>query len=252
MRLVSIINAWSDTIELLPYCIENHLKFCDGVIVIWSITSNHGEKNAAIFDFIVTHPYQNVLFYQVEPVHNLKPLTNETRKRNQGIQVAKNEGYTHFILADADEFYEPELMNEEKARFDNPALNGLVHKLKVYIAKPTLWCNDHTLACGIHKLNKDTYAGNFAEYPFAYDSAGRAHIDPSRMLNFLNGIEESKAYMHHMSYVRKNIEMKINNSTANLKRSKAVILEELRDAKPGYVSRLYHQELKECPNYFVI
>lgn len=251
MRLTSIINAWSDTIELLPFCIENHLKFCDGVIVVWSVNSNHWQKDERIFDFVVSHDYQNVLFWQAEPISGT-PLMNETRKRNEGINVARNGGYTHFILADADEFYEAELMIEEKKRFDNPALNGLVHKLKVYIGKPTLWCEDHTLVCGIHKLERNTYCGNFKEYPYAYDAAGKAHIDPSRRLNFLNGIEESKAYMHHFSYVRKDINLKIENSSANLKRSRHVIYEELVNAKPGYISKLYHQPLRECENYFNI
>lgn len=252
MRLTSIISAWSDTLCLLPYAIENHLKFCDGVIVVWSVNSNHGQKDTSIFDFIVTHQYQNVLFYQLEPVPNLKPLTNETRKRNQGIQIAKNEGYTHFILSDADELYDPIGMNEEKERFNLFNLNGLVHKLRVYIGKPTLYCEDHTLVCGIHRLENGTYAGNFPEYPFAYDAVGKAHIDPSRRLNYLDGIQESKVYCEHFSYVRKNIDLKIDNSTANLKRSRQVIYDELRDAKPGYVSKLYHQPLQECENYFDI
>jgi hypothetical protein len=188
MRLTSIINVWADCVELLPFCIENHLQFCDGVIVVWSANSNHWQKDERMFDFVIKYDNPNVLFWQTEPISGT-PLMNETRKRNEGINVSRNSGFTHFILTDADEFYEPELMNEEKKRFDNPSLNGLVHPLKVYIAKPTLWCEDHTLVCGIHKLSRDTYCGNFKEYPFAYDSTGKAHIDPSRRLNFLNGIE---------------------------------------------------------------
>jgi hypothetical protein len=58
--------------------------------------------------------------------------------------------------------------------------------------------------------------------------------------------------MHHYSYVRKDINLKIENSSANLKRSRHIIYEELVNAKPGYLSKLYHQELKECENYFNI
>lgn len=253
MKLVSIVNAWADTIEFMPSFISNHLQFSDAIIIVWSQNSNHWNKNDRILEYILSNNIDSrVFFYQLEPVIKLKPLVNETRKRNYGIDIAKMNGFSHFILCDFDEMYEPELMNNEKKRFDNPNLNGLVHPLKVYIKNPTLWCDDHTLVCGIHKLNKSTYCGNFAEYPFAYDSKGNAHIDPSRRLSYTSGIEMSEVYMHHFSYVRKDINLKINNSSANLKRSKSVILEELRDAKPGYVSRLYHQELKECPNYFNI
>lgn len=256
MRLASIINSWVDSIEFLPHVIENHLKFCDGVIVVWSSESNHGNGDGGKMEKEMLTIFENhnsekeLSFIRLEPNTKLSPLVNETRKRNFGIDTARHEKYTHFIMADTDEFYEPELMIEEKKRFNDPTLNGLVHQLKVYIAKPTLWCDDHTLVCGIHKLERHTYCGNFKEYPYAYDSDGKAHIDPSRRLNFINGIGESNAICHHFSYVRKDINLKINNSSANLRKSKQVIHDELRDAKPGYVSRLYHRPLQESENIF--
>jgi hypothetical protein len=252
MKLTSIINVWHDCLDLLPSCIENHRSFCDAVIVVWSSTSNHGKDDkGAMLDFVIhgNHP-DNVFFYQFEPSKMLKPLANETRKRNYGIEMAKSKSFTHFILGDADEFYYGPAMSAEKERFDNPNLNGLVHKLKVYIKSPTLWCMDHTLCCGIHKLTKDVYAGNFQHYPFAYDDAGHAHIDPSRRLSFTNGIEMSQVYMNHFSYCRKNIDLKIDNSSANLRRSREVIKEELRLAKPGHMSSLYHKPLQSCENVF--
>jgi len=252
MKLASIINVWSDCVELLPHCIKNHLEFCDGVIVVWSQYSNHGVKNDAVLEYILGNGKDSrVQFMQLEPVSGT-PLMNETRKRNFGIENARLEGYTHFMIADTDEFWKTEEMNNEKKRFDNPELNGLTHPLKVYIKSPTLWCLDHTLVPGILKMRKDSYVGNFKEFPFAYDTIGNAHIDPSRRPNYTTGIEPSTVFMHHFSYVRKNIDLKIDNSSANLRRSRQVIYDELRDAKPGYVSKLYHQELKESENYFNI
>lgn len=258
MKLCSIINAWVDTIELLPFVIENHLRFCDGVIVVWSSVSNHGNVDGGKMESEISKMFEKHIagkqlsFIRLDPNTRLSPLVNETQKRNFGIDTARHEKYTHFILADADEFYLPDQMNIEKRKFDNSNLNGLVHPLKVYIKIPTLYTYDHTLCCGIHKLNPNTYAGQFKEYPFCYDDKGQAHIDPSRRLNFTSGIEISLSYMHHYSYVRKNIDLKIDNSSANLRRSRQVIYDELRDAKPGYVSRLYHQPLQECENYFNI
>lgn len=216
--------------------------------------SNHGNYDDSFLKFIVDYKNNGrVTFHQLEPVIGLTPLANETRKRNHGIEIAKQSGFTHCLIADQDEFWDHEIMNFIKSRFDeNSKIEGFVHPVNVFIKSPTLWCEDHTLAPGIQKLRKDFYVGNFKEYPFAYDGQGKAHIDPSRRPNTLSGICWSPAPMAHMSYVRKDINLKINNSSANLKRSKSVILEELRDAKPGYVSRLYHQELKECENYFGI
>lgn len=252
MKLASIISTWADTICLLPYCIANHLQFADAVIVVWSQYSNHRNKDDSVLEYIAANGHDpRVYFNQLEPIRGQTPLANETRKRNYGIDVVRNIGFSHFLCADTDEFYDPQKMNLDREMFTGE-LNGLVHRLRVYIGKPTLWCDDHTLVPGIHKVTKDMYVGSFREYPFAYDSKGNAHIDPSRRPFYTNGIKVSTTICHHMSYVRKDINLKINNSSANLKRSKSVILEELRDAKPGYVSRLYHQELKECENYFGI
>lgn len=253
MKLASIINVWSDCVELLPFCIKNHLQFCDGVIVVWSQYSNHAVKNDAVLEYVLTNGHDpRVQFVQVDPWRGVTPLHSETRKRNHGIAEAREKGFTHILIADADEFYFSEQMEEDKKRFDDPKVNGIVHAVWVYIKNPTLYTNDHTLVCGIHKLNKDTMCGPFKDYPFAYDIHRQANIDPSRRLSFTNGIKLSKYRMHHYSYVRKNIDLKIDNSSANLKNSRQIIYDELRDAKPGYVSRLYHQPLNECENYFNI
>lgn len=253
MKLCSIISTWMDTLCLLPHCINNHLQFCDAVIVVWSSLSNHGNSDKGrMLEFTASkHQPSNVFFYQKEP-DLLSPLTDECRKRNYGIQLAIEKGYTHFILTDADEFYEANKMNNEKKRFEDPSLNGLAHSVLVYIKSPTLFCKDHTLVAGIHKLKKDTQCGAFKFYTYAYDAAGNAHIDPSRRINYTEGIEMSEVPMHHFSYIRKNIDLKIDNSSANLRRSRQNIYDELRDAKPGYLSRLYHQPLQETENIFNI
>lgn len=251
MRLCSIINSWVDSIELLPYCLDNHSQFCDHVIVVWSMTSNHGVYNDSTLEFIIKYNSNPKLtFHQLEPMSGMSPLVNETRKRNHGIDIARQKGFTHFIIADQDEFYIPEEMNRDKAMFES-GLNGLVHRLHVYVGKPSLWCRDHTLVPGIHKMTKDVCVGNFRQYPFAYDDKGNALIDPSRRPSSV-GVRMSETICHHYSYVRKNIDLKIDNSSANLRRSRQVIYDEMRDAKPGYVSKLYHQPLQECENYFNI
>lgn len=253
MRLVSIISTWADTLCLLPFCIQNHLQFCDAVIVVGSVKSNYGAISSDYAKFIAHAPIDaRVIFESIEPIRGLTPLANETAKRNYGIKKAIKNGYefTHFLISDADEFYDPKQMNDDKAMFDK-GLNGLVHRLRVYVGKPTLWCHDHTLVPGIHKLTNDVRVGSFRKYPFAYDEKGNALIDPSRRPSCV-GIRLSETVCHHYSYVRKNIDLKINNSSAKLHRYRQVIYDDLRDAKPGYVSKLYNQNLKECENYFNI
>ena len=252
MKLASIINVWADCACLLPHCIKNHLQFCDGVIVVWSQHSNHWEKNDAVLEYILANGHDSrVEFIQLEPMRGQKPLFNETRKRNHGIDIAGEKGFTHFLIADADEFYVAEDVIEEKKRFDNPSLNGLVCGSFVFVKSPLYWTDTYTRVAFIQKVTKDVSVGNFKGFPFAYHGK-TAFIDPSRRISHTKGIEFSEIMMHHMSYIRKNIDLKIENSSANLRRSKKVIYAELRDAKPGYFSKLYHQRLEECENFFNI
>lgn len=253
MKLVSIINAWADTVELLPFCIDNHLQFCDSVIIVVSSMSNHGNLSSAMDDFIRDYPHNpRVMFERFQPFKGYTPLVNETAKRNLGLQKAieSNYGFTHYLIADADEFYIAEEVNDQKKWW--PKVNGLVCRLRVYVAKPTLWCEDHTLVPFIQRLHKSSAVGNNRDYPFAYDEAGNAHIDPSRRPDFKTFIYMSDVLCHHFSYVRRDIDMKIDNSSANLRRSRQVIYDELKNAKPGYVSHLYHKTLKESENIFNI
>lgn len=251
MKLASIISTWADTICLLGHCIENHLQFSDVVIVVGSVKSNYEVSSRAYAEFINAYRPVNsrVRFESLEPTKGLKPLTNETRKRNHGLKIAKDFGATHFLVADADEFYEPDQMNKLKESFKG---NGYVHRVRAYIT-PTLYCMDHTLVAGIHRMDKNVFCGNYPYYPFTYSKNAIAHIDPSRRLSYRDGIQMSDILCHHYTLVRKDIDLKINNSTAtSLKSKRQAIYEELRDAKPGYISRFYHKPLIETDNIFDI
>jgi len=46
--------------------------------------------------------------------------------------------------------------------------------------------------------------------------------------------------------------MKIDNSTAKLSNSREIIYQELKEARPGYKSKLYHRELEGCENQFTL
>jgi hypothetical protein len=250
MRLVAIINAWSDTVELLPTCILNIAPVVNKVIVLYSEKSNKGNVDDRITELVFGNlPCQWV---NVEPQVGNSSHENELRKRNWGLKLAKEQRFTHFLMMDSDEFYIQDEVQKEKTRIEENNLNGLVCPLKVYIKSPTLWCEDHTLVPFIQKLKPDTNFGHYPNYPFNQDGSGNSHIDPTRRVNHFDRVEMSEIFMHHFSYVRKDMELKINNSSANLNRSRANIYSDLENARSGYISKLYHKELKECENIFNI
>mgnify|MGYP001582527040 CR=1 FL=1 len=230
---------------------ENFATMVDKVIVIYSDKSNYGNSDDRITELVFTSklPCQ---WINLEPDPKLPPHQNEVNKRNFGIKIAKEQGFTHFISGDMDEFYKKDEFEAEKERVEMGNMNGIVCPLHVYIKSPTLFCREHTLVPAIHKLYHNTQLGNFMHYPFNRDEQGNCHIDPCRRINCFDRIQMSEMVMYHLSYVRKNIDLKIDNSSANLRRSRQIIYDELSNAAPGYMSKLYHKPMEESPNYFNI
>jgi len=232
--------------ELLPKMIQNILPVVDGVIVVWSHESNWGQFKE------FEKPIQNekVTYYHVEPIQGHAPSFNETLKRNFGIDTAKKQGYTHFIICDGDELYVQSDLAQDKVHIEKHDLNGVVHQVIVLFKDPTLYCEDHTLVPGIQKLTKEISVGDFKSYPYAYDSDRNAHIDPTRRPSHKDKIDMSPTIMYHASWIRKDFDLKIENSTArnNLKRSS--IYKDLQNAEVGAWNEFYRTKLKRMPNLF--
>lgn len=244
-KTAAIFCIWGDANGMIDHAIENVLPCVDGVIVVYSNVSNFGNDLP-----VKLEKHAKTEIWNLEPGRAMAPHKNETAKRNYGMNIAKKQGYTHFIVMDFDEFYIQDEFMREKERIERDNLNGLVCRLKVHFKKPTLCCDDHTLVPFIHKLGADTQSGNFPYYPFAYDNAGHAHIDPTRRLNYNHGIEMSDIYMHHMSWIRPDFEVKINNSAARDNLKKSSIYADLEAAAPGVYNNFYRKTLEQCPNYF--
>lgn len=243
MKLVAIINFW-DGDEILPHAVRQWHKLGVDVMIVYSNMSNYRslKNNSAL----LSHPqYKDCILYKCEPIDSLQPVDNERRKRNYGLEKAKNLGYTHFITADADELYESVDVD--------PDLDGTVVGCKTYFKTPTLTIGlDVTLVPFIHKLTPQiAHAWNRA-YPYAFDRNG-IRIDPSRQLNINSGVEfNDKIVLHHYSYCRDNINSKIENSTARNNIRRNVVLRDMDNAKPGYFCQYYQKTLTEAPNLFGI
>lgn len=251
MRLCAIYNIWNDW-DLLYYSTKNIQGLVDGIIVIYSNLSNYGEKDNSVLgkEFIEQNPQIN--FINREPSLN-NPMNCETDKRNFGLKMAKEFGYTHFIMMDADEFYNPLEFIKAKERFHvEPDLQGLVCATQVYFKIPTLTIGmDTTLVPFIHKITPTLQHSFNRNYPFAWID-GKIKIDPTRSLNINSGVEWSDIVMHHYSWVRKDYAKKIRNSTAKANIERSSIVQDLENAKPGYYCDFYKKILHEVPNYFNI
>ncbi|HEU5290805.1 MAG TPA: hypothetical protein VFU05_09200 [Cyclobacteriaceae bacterium] len=242
MKLCAIYCVWGDY-DLLYHSTENIRPLVDGVIIVASEKSNYGELHEIPFwgrDFLVNREPQ---FYH--------PMNSETDKRNYGLKIAREQGYTHFIMMDADEFYECEDVSREKQKFiDRPDLQGLVCRTRVYFKSPRLTIGfDTTLVPFMHKITPSLKHEFNRRYPFAWEGHN-IRIDPTRSLNINSGVEMCDTVMHHYSWVRKDYEKKIRNSTARQNIEKSTIREDLVLAKDGYKVKFYDKVLYTVENKF--
>jgi hypothetical protein len=244
MRIAAVFNIWADCLCLLPYAIENIRPVVDEVIVVWSRKSNRGN----VMDYELP---KNCKLVQCEPVSNV-PQINETAKRNAGLEAAKAGGFTHFIMLDSDEFYVQSDFVREKNSIEALDISGTVCGVQTYFKSPTLTIGiDHTIAPFIHKVTPSLqYKMNYAGYPMAYER-GTARIDGTRRLNITKGVKMVDIVMHHMSWIRKDFKLKMENSSASFKAHRSqIVYDDLDNAKPGYFCKGYQRELVSCENIF--
>ena len=148
--------------------------------------------------------------YKANP--SIPARVQERAKRNLGLDAAKKAGVNYFMTMDTDEFYVGKEIDTMKYYIIQ---NGITHSfcnIIVYGIKPT----DRILN------SSSCYAAFFSKIDnrscLKYNNHIPALIDPTRQIAHRMF---SKYYvlpvinMHHMTYVRKNIDKKFKNSSAS-------------------------------------
>lgn len=240
MKLCAIYCVWADY-DWLIHSVNNIHPLVDGVIIICSEYSNYGE-------YYEQYPYwkeevfqfTNVRTFGFEPQKGVSAMVSETEKRNFGLDMAGEEGYTHFIMLDADEIYDPIEFRKAKDYLNSkPNLNGLVCRSQVYVKSPTLTIGlDTTLVPFIHKIIPGLQHCFNRNYPFAWEGKN-IRIDPTRSLNINSGVEMTDTICHHFSWIRKDYDRKIRNSTARANIEKMDLGKKILPLKEGDVFDLY-------------
>lgn len=252
MKICAIYNVWDDY-DLLALSIDRIVPLVDGVIVVWSHYSNYGEEGSSAQFKELVHSIR------LEPTRTISIPDNERRKRQIGLDKARELGYTHFLMMDADEFYDPQEFLNEKKRIEENDLLGLVCRVKCYFRSPTLTIGyDTTLVPFIHKITPGLRFEFNKKYPFAWTTLNgvafteskQIRIDPTRSMNINSGVEWSDITMHHYSWVRSDIKKKIRNSTARMNIERSTIVSDYVNACPGYFCQFYGKKLEETPNVF--
>lgn len=251
MKLAAIYNVF-DGEELLPASIACIIDHVDMIVIVWQDVSNFGEHHNSVMQLwtpeeFAGHGWDKIYLMKYSPDPKLGGTSNEVIKRNQGMRLAFHKGCTHFLNMDCDEFYQD--FGLSKDMYLNAGHAGSVCKLETYFKKPTLKLDkpEDYFVPFIHELKADTVVGDmswwFPKYPF--------YVDPTRHVNTTN-VVELPIFMHHFSWVRKDIGRKIRNSSARANILNGTLHKDhdCADVMPGFFVRDYNRKLVEAPDLF--
>lgn len=238
VKLAAIYNVW-DGEELLIPSMRSMQFGVDVFIIVYQRVSNFGEKYNPLENLDLSEFNHVLIEYTPTPNNG---FSNETAKRNMGLQAAKELNCTHFLHMDCDEFYQYFAFSKDE--YLQSGAEGSVAKIITYFKKPTLRLKQHDnyYVPFIHRLRTDTMAGA-KEYPF--------YVDPTRKIN-TDSVFLITDSMHHFSYVRKDIERKVRNSSARKNIEKSNLLRDYYDPNigPGSLVIDFHQTLIEVDDIF--
>ena len=250
MKIAAIYNIWDGEELLIPSmkCLDGHV---DLFILTYQTKSNFGEvhnpmKNGKFKEIqaAMKTPCELALYEPVITEDNSNGTINETQKRNFGLYIAKKERCTHFLFMDCDEFYQDFGGAKKLYIALRKGHGGSVCAIETYFGKPTLKFSDvdNYKVPFIHELHKNTQAG-VRKYPF--------YVDPTRRVNEQD-VVDLPVTMQHYSWVRKNIERKMRNSSARTAMLRLEnIVPEVQSAHEGMsVKDMSNRVLVTVPDYF--
>lgn len=213
--LAAIYNVF-DSEQFLEKSIRQIKPVADKVIAVAQTKSNYGEtylggveecERLAQLELI-----DHIIYY--EPAHyTRKPAGElETEKRERGRVLAAHIGCQHFIQMDCDELYFTHEFDRAYQIYLKHNVDASVCRLKTYFKKPTwqLMPDENYWVPGFHKIRMSGYMGR-GEYPM---KGGKYFVDPTRKVHGCKSIIQLPMTMHHYSWVRNDIAMKLRNSTS--------------------------------------
>ena len=202
-----------DGFELLEFAVKSIRGQIDHISVTYQTTSYFG--NQAEIELLPTLEklksegfIDELIFY--EPDLKLPPKENELRLRNIGLEASRKAGCSHHISADVDEFYDANQLNYVKKVMEDGGYNYSVARTIAYYKDPTylVWPEQDLLVTLIHSVdneyNKDM---KYPDFPF--------HMETTRKLlktDRFKVLSREEFVIHHMSYVRRDIRRKFDNS----------------------------------------
>lgn len=207
--------------ELLEKSIRQIREHVDYISVIYQKHSNYGNPVTPECLETLQKLYDEKL---IDVLHEYGPTLkngahwNEIMKRNVGLYYSKVNGCTHHMSMDTDEFYVTEQFAEMKKIVEKGNYDSSACQMSTYFKYPT------------HRIDpkEDYYVSliyrirNGVDFVFGHPFP--VLVDPTRRMNpgKCKIFTRDEIEMHHMSYVRKDIASKVNNSSAKVNFSSVI------------------------------
>jgi hypothetical protein len=237
MKIAAIYSVW-DGVELLQSSIDSIRKHVHAIIVVWQRQSNWGEDLEGLEEEVskITGIDELIQFAPYVSPERLNGVINETNKRALGYAAAKALGATHYMHIDCDEMHEP-------STFDK-AIDYLSSGYE------STYCLIDEYLTPTHKIGT---SGLFV--PFITNICVKSGVrslypvlvDPTRKPETRNAI--CVGTMHHYTFVRKDIERKLKNSSAKVNYN---VAEECNSIRASITNPLYFkgQPTILVPDYY--
>lgn len=215
MKLAAVYNVW-DGDELLLGSIKQIRDLVDVVIVVWQRESHRGNINPELDYSLTLLQGMNLVdhFECHKPIYNRGRalLSSETDKRNLGLGIARQYACTHYLHMDCDEYYLPEQFKYAKEMLAEGDIRNSFCHLATYFLKPTwrLTPDETYLVPFIQKLDRHNTGPQNSWNKFVVDPSRRPDVTPPYTI-----FNTDQLLMHHFSWVRRDLAMKLRNSSAN-------------------------------------
>jgi hypothetical protein len=210
MRLAVAFNIFDGT-ELLDLAVKNIRPCVDTLIAVYQRTSNYGNPIDTDFPALL----QAIGFHHIveyTPALNQSPHFNECKKRNIGMDIAKQVGCDAFMTMDCDELYNLSEFKRAFSEFERSGFDATACMMQTYYhSSEWVYAEPETYYVPLFYRLDNNPARIFKEYiqwPMT--------CDPTRKLQSRNvlAFPRSTIQMHHYSYVRNDIRLKLINSSA--------------------------------------
>lgn len=214
MKLGVTYNVF-DGEELLGASIRAIRQHVEHVNVVYQRVSNFGNQadpllEKTIGDLTAQGLIDEALIY--EPDLKRPAAWNEIRKRNLGLQIARGVRCSHFMNMDVDEFYVGDQFLAAKKYIHDNRIGCSAARYVNYIQKPIYRIQGLARQCVpfICKIGFFSKIRDGGFFPVTVDGT-RALSGHKKFVLF----DEAVLLMHHMSMVRRSLQVKYGNTSVN-------------------------------------